>query len=81
MSTAAPAPELRSELRVSGMTCGNCVRHVEEALNEIPDVRAEVDLAAATASVHHPASVPVALLLDAVVDAGYEVAVHDAQAR
>ena len=24
---------------VSGMTCGNCVRHVTEALREIPGVR------------------------------------------
>ncbi len=49
MSTVATAPQLRSELTVRGMTCGNCARHVHEALTEIPGVRATVDLDTATA--------------------------------
>lgn len=72
---------LRTELAVGGMSCGNCVRHVEEALAEIPGVRGEVDLAAGTASVVHPRSVTVQDLLDAVGEAGYDVAVREAGAR
>jgi Cu+-exporting ATPase len=79
----APAPfsaadEQRTTLSVGGMTCGNCVRHVEEALAEIPGVRAEVDLATATAVVTYDAAVPVERLLAAVDAAGYEVAVATA---
>lgn len=38
-------------ISVTGMTCANCVRHVREALAEIPGVRGvEVDLATERAS-------------------------------
>jgi P-type Cu+ transporter len=76
MTAAAPASTVRTELSVDGMHCGNCVRHVEEALGEIAGVRAEVDLDVATAVVTHPAAVSVQSLLDAVVEAGYEVALR-----
>ena len=81
MSSVAPAPQVRSELNVSGMTCGNCVRHVHEALTEIPGVRATVELDSARASVEHPAAVTVQQLLDAVAEAGYETAVLDTSVR
>ena len=71
----------RTELTVGGMHCGNCVRHVQEALAEIAGVTAEVDLDTATAVVHHPADVTVQQLLDAIDEAGYEVALRDIQAR
>lgn len=64
--------DLRTELTVDGMTCGNCVRHVRDALAEIPGVSASVDLDAALAIVTHPAAVPVRALLDAVDGAGYD---------
>jgi copper chaperone CopZ len=67
----------RTELTVGGMHCGSCVRHVQEALGEIAGVSAEVDLDAATAVVLHPADVDVQQLLDAVDEAGYEVAVKE----
>jgi len=63
------------------MTCGNCVRHVEEALADLPGVRAEVDLAGGTATVAHPTSVPVQALLDVIDDAGYDAAVREAGSR
>jgi Cu+-exporting ATPase len=72
---------LRTELTIEGMTCANCVRHVEEALTGIPGVRAEVDLAAGTATVVHPASVSVPTLLDVIDDAGYDAAVREAGSR
>jgi copper chaperone CopZ len=71
-----PATDLRTELTVSGMTCGHCVRHVQDALAGLPGVSAVVDLDAAVAVVAHPAAVPVQALLDAVDEAGYEAAVR-----
>ena len=50
MTAIARDTALRTELTVGGMHCGNCVRHVQEALAEI--------------------------LLDAIDEAGYEVAVR-----
>lgn len=66
--------EIRTVLSIAGMTCGNCVRHVREGLQEIPGVRAEVDLGTATAVVVHPERVTVQDLLDAVDEAGYDAA-------
>lgn len=58
-------------LRVSGMTCNGCVKHVDAALREVPGVTAvQVDLAGGQAKVVHEASVPA--LIAAVVEAGYE---------
>ena len=60
-------------LRVSGMTCNGCVKHVDAALREVPGVTAvQVDLASNQARVVHEASVPA--LIAAVVEAGYEAA-------
>jgi copper ion binding protein len=62
------------ELDVRGMTCGNCVRHVTEALRGLPGVDAvDVELAAGKARVRHdPARVTTEQLIAAVEDAGYE---------
>ena len=58
-------------LRVSGMTCNGCVKHVTTALREVPGVTAvEVDLANGRAKVVHEA--PVSTLIAAVTEAGYE---------
>ena len=78
MTTAAP---ISTELTVVGMTCGHCVGHVREALAELPGVTAEVDLAAGTATVSHPASVTVDELVEAVAEAGYDATVREAAAR
>src|SRR6184192_1880054 len=41
-----------TELAISGMTCGNCARHVTEALQSVPGVRsAAVSLEGKSASV------------------------------
>ena len=80
--TTSTGADLRTELTVGGMHCGNCVRHVQDALAELPGVSATVDLDldSAVATVTHPATVPVQALLDAVDEAGYEVAVSGAAA-
>ncbi|MEJ7601064.1 MAG: heavy metal-associated domain-containing protein [Kofleriaceae bacterium] len=64
---------MTSTLAITGMTCRNCVRHVEAALRALPGVSAvEVKLADHAASVvHDPERSPVATLVDAIVDAGY----------
>ena len=78
--TTSTGTDLRTELTVGGVHCGNCVRHVQDALAELPGVSATVDLDSAVATVTHPATVPVQALLDAVDEAGYEVAVSGAAA-
>lgn len=62
-----------TSLRVAGMTCNGCVKHVGEALRAIPGVQAvDVDLTAGRAKVAHDVTVEVAALLAAVDEAGYE---------
>lgn len=59
-------------LQISGMTCANCVGHVEKALKGVPGVTsASVNLALETARVQGTAS-PQALAA-AVAKAGYGV--------
>jgi P-type Cu+ transporter len=62
----------RERLTITGMTCANCVRHVERALASVPSVtKAEVNLATETAIVEHATS---RLALEqAVIKAGYGV--------
>lgn len=63
----------RQTMRISGMTCGNCMRHVDAALRAIPGVTVE-DVRVGSATVaFDEATVAPALLVDAVEDAGYDV--------
>ena len=64
-----------TELRVSGMTCNNCARHVTEAIQGVAGVQsATVNLAAASAQVrwNSAAAIQVPVVLAAVSKAGYE---------
>jgi copper chaperone CopZ len=62
-------------LRITGMTCNGCVRHVDKALRGVPGVSAvEVNLAAGTAKVVHEESAALPALVAAVESAGYEAA-------
>jgi len=62
-----------TELQVTGMTCGNCVRHVREALEQVPGVRAvEVRLETSQAVVVAE-GVSQAQLEQAVIQSGYGV--------
>lgn len=71
----SPTPALAStELRVAGMTCANCARHVTDALQAVPDVRsALVSLETGRATIRwdpgQPARVEAALA--AIRQAGY----------
>lgn len=58
------------ELKVEGMTCGNCARHVEEALRPLAGVQGiDVDLDGARVRVTGTADT--AALIAALDDAGY----------
>ncbi len=67
-----PRPRMTATLSVAGMTCDNCVRHVGEALREIPGVTdVRVDLAAGTATVESNEELDRAAAREALEDAGY----------
>ena len=59
-------------LQISGMTCGNCVAHVERALSSVPGVvKAHVNLGTQEATVTlAPGAADVADLTQAVVGTG-----------
>ena len=63
------------ELRVDGMTCNNCARHVTEAIQSVPGVQsASVSLPKKTASVRWQtgAAQNLSAVITAVSEAGYE---------
>jgi copper chaperone CopZ len=73
---------ITSLLRVTGMTCNGCVKHVDAALRAVPGVAAvEVLLFDQRAKVvHDPERSPVPILLAAVEGAGYEATPVEAEA-
>ena len=63
---------METKLKVQGMTCEMCVKHVTSALQSVDGVKkAEVDLHAGQARVEHENAAPGALI-DAVQEEGYE---------
>ena len=60
-------------LSVDGMTCGNCARRVENALNSLEGVWATVDLGSRKAEVRLKSKPDEASLRQAVRNAGYTV--------
>lgn len=58
-------------IRVDGMTCANCARRVENALNRLPDTWAVVDLGARQVTVRLKSTPEPDALRRAVRDAGY----------
>src|SRR5882672_4887362 len=74
----SPIPSSTTGLTVEGMTCGNCARHVTEAIQGVPGVGAvSVDLDSHKASVRwSPGSPPdMASVIKAVAEAGYKAEV------
>ncbi len=62
-----------TSLRITGMSCNNCVHHVDQALRAVRGVSAvEVDLKNGSAKVTHEDTVPLSALVTAVESAGYE---------
>src|SRR5438045_4062645 len=69
-----PGPR-RTELRVRGMTCQNCARHVREAIEAVPGVAtAAINLDAESAAIRWKEEVQpnVEAAVHAIVGAGYE---------
>lgn len=63
---------MRKELRVDGMMCGHCQKHVEEALSKMPGVTAvEVNLEAKTATVTMENEISMDEFDKVISDAGY----------
>ncbi len=64
---------MKTVLRIKGMSCSHCVRHVSEALLELEGISsADVKLDDNTAAVEHDESVTVERMKAAVEEAGYE---------
>lgn len=61
----------RLVMGVDGMTCQNCQRHVENALNTLPDTLAEVNLSARNVMVWTKADADEEVIRKAIRDAGY----------
>ena len=65
---------MKTVLKIEGMSCVNCVRHVTEALMALDGVTdVVVSLEAGTATVEHDALVKVEQMSETVADVGYEV--------
>jgi cation transport ATPase len=60
-------------LGIEGMNCGHCKASVEKALNALPCVRAEVDLARKEARIVSDGQVSGDMMAQVVRDAGFEV--------
>ena len=76
----APEPKIKGVstmkklIRIEGMMCAHCVKHVQDALSAVPGVtEVQVNLEAKNAAVTTAADVTDAALTAAVQDAGYEV--------
>lgn len=64
---------MKKVMHIEGMVCGHCQKRVEDALNEIEGVKAEVDLEAKIANVEVNEDMDNSVLKDAVTEAGYDV--------
>ncbi len=74
-ATEKPASPLPTELRVTGMTCSNCARHVTEALQSVAGVASaavQLEQGGATVRWQSGATRDTASLVNAVKLAGYE---------
>lgn len=68
------ASNKKTLLKVAGMTCQSCVRHVSQALTSLTGVsEVRVDLPAGKVLVDHDAEMaPEGILVKALADAGYQ---------
>lgn len=63
-----------TKIVVQGMTCGNCVRHVTEALEEVQGVSSvDVQLEGGNVTIESAADLDAAALKSAVEEAGYSL--------
>ncbi len=68
---------MKTTLSVTGMSCVSCSSHVDRAVRQVPGVQsATVDLRARTVDVTHAHPIAPSLLTDAIMAAGYGVAIR-----
>ena len=66
---------MKKKILVEGMSCGHCVNHVKEALNELSGVTSvDVSLQDKTALIEAFTKISDEYIKFAIDDAGYEVA-------
>lgn len=67
---------MRQHFPIQGMTCGNCVRHVEQALKKLPGIsQLEVNLEKHEALVEYDSTLVTFETMAAILkDAGYTMA-------
>jgi copper ion binding protein len=66
---------MKTTLKIEGMSCDHCVKHVTEALEGIKGVAsAKVNLKNKNAEVEHNDTVSLEAMKAAVIEAGYEIA-------
>jgi len=64
---------MRKQISIEGMSCGHCVKHVENALSEVSGViKVDVSLKDKYAIVEFKNDVEDSVLKEAVEEAGYE---------
>lgn len=63
-------------LSVQGMKCPNCARRVKEAIEKTRGASAEIDLAAATATVTAPEKTDAVAVAAAVTEIGFPASVQ-----
>ena len=69
---------IKTYVQVTGMSCGSCRRHVEDAIASVAEVdRVRVDLGSGIATVSSFSPVQVEDVIAAVRDAGYGAAILD----
>lgn len=59
------------EISINGMTCANCAVRVENALNSLPDIWAQVDLGKKSAVVRSKSPLNGDIIRNAVRESGY----------
>jgi copper ion binding protein len=65
---------MKTELKIEGMSCDHCVKHVTQGLESVKGVTSvKVSLENKNAQVEHGDSVGIGALKAAVEEAGYEV--------
>lgn len=61
-------------ITVQGMTCGNCVKHVKEAISELSGVsNVEIELEGGKVTIESTGDLDGAAVKEAVSEAGYSV--------
>lgn len=64
---------MKKQISIEGMSCGHCVKHVEEALKEIGASKVEVNLQGKYAVAEADSEIGDSKIKAAIEEAGYDV--------